>query len=52
MRDAGRLTYEVTFDENDQILGDEILDIKGPHELFTAGEDVFCPTVTEVLGIG
>ena len=52
VRDAGRITVEVTFDENDEVIDEEIVEIKGPHELFTSGEDFFCPTVTEALGIG
>lgn len=52
VRDAGRITFEATFDEDDEVIDEEILDIKGPHELFTAEEDFFCPTITEALGIG
>jgi len=52
VRDAGRITFEVTFDENGEPIGDpNVLEIKGPHELFFAG-DFFCPAVTEALGIG
>ena len=51
VRDAGSITFEVTFDETGEETDVEVIDVKGPHELFDAG-DFFCPAVTEALGIG
>ena len=51
VRDAGVITFEVTFDANDEVTDVQVIDVKGPHDLFDAG-DFFCPAVTEALGIG
>jgi len=51
VRDAGVIAFEVTFDANDEVTDVQVIDVKGPHDLFDAG-DFFCPAVTEALGIG
>ena len=51
VRDAGVIAFEITFDADDEVTDVQIIDVKGPHELFDAG-DFFCPAVTEALGIG
>ena len=42
VRDAGSITFEVTFDETGEETEVEVINVKGPHELFDAG-DFFCP---------
>lgn len=49
-RDAGSLTYRVSFDANDQFVGFELVDMNGPHPGFE--EDLFCSTVVDALGLG
>lgn len=48
-RDAGSLTYRVTFDENDEFIGFEVVSIRGPHPAFE--EDPFCSTLVPALGL-
>ena len=48
-RDAGSLTYRITFDENDEELDFEVVPIRGPHLAFE--EDLFCSTLVPALGL-
>jgi hypothetical protein len=48
-RDAGSLTYRISFDANDNVTGFELVDMNGPHPGFE--EDLFCSTVTQALGL-
>lgn len=48
-RDAGSLTYRISFDANDNVTGLEVVDMNGPHPGFE--EDLFCSTVVEALGL-
>ncbi|HSI97314.1 MAG TPA: hypothetical protein VK926_03045 [Gaiellaceae bacterium] len=48
-RDAGSITFRVSFDENDDFVGLEVVSIHGPHPGFF--EDLFCSTVTDALGL-
>jgi hypothetical protein len=48
-RDAGSLTYRITFDENDEELDFEVVSIRGPHPAFE--EDLFCSTLVPALGL-
>jgi hypothetical protein len=48
-RDAGSLTYRVSFDAMDSVVGFELVDMNGPHPAFE--EDLFCSTVVEALGL-
>jgi hypothetical protein len=51
-RDAGSLTYRVTFDENDNVTDFEAVTIHGPHPGFEyEGEDFFCDTLVPALGL-
>ncbi len=38
VRDAGVITFEVTFDANDEVTDVQVIDVKGPHDLFDAGD--------------
>lgn len=48
-RDAGSLTYRVSFDAMDNVVGFELVDMNGPHPGFE--EDLFCSTVVDALGL-
>jgi len=48
-RDAGNLTYRITFDANDEPIDFEVVSIRGPHPAFE--EDVFCSTLVPALGL-
>lgn len=48
-RDAGSLTYRVSFDENDNVTDFEAVRIRGPHPGFE--EDLFCDTLVPALGL-
>jgi hypothetical protein len=50
-RDAGSLTYRVTFDANDQVTGFEVVSVRGPHPGFAYEGDLFCDTVVPALGL-
>jgi hypothetical protein len=48
-RDAGKLVYSISSDENDNVIDFEILAVHGPHEAFQT--DVWCDAAIEALGI-
>jgi hypothetical protein len=48
-RDAGSLTYRITFDETDEEIDFEVVSIRGPHPAFE--EDLFCSTLVPALGL-
>ena len=48
-RDAGSVTYRVTFDADDEVTGFEVVSIRGPHPAFE--EDLFCSTLVPALGL-
>ena len=48
-RDAGSLTYRVTFDANDDFLDFALVSMRGPHPGFE--EDLFCSTLVPALGL-
>lgn len=48
-RDAGSLTYRVSFDADDNFLGIELVRMSGPHPGFE--EDLFCSMVVPALGL-
>ena len=48
-RDAGSLTYRITFDEDDEEVDFEVVSIRGPHPAFE--EDLFCSTLVPALGL-
>ena len=48
-RDAGSLTYRVSFDADDNVTGFELVDMNGPHPGFE--EDLFCSIVVPALGL-
>lgn len=50
-RDAGSLTYRVSFDENDNVIGFEAVRIRGPHPGFNYEGDLFCDTLVPALGL-
>lgn len=50
-RDAGSLTYRITFDANDNVTDFELVTIHGPHPLFTFEGDPFCDTLVAALGL-
>ena len=50
-RDAGSLTYRVTFDENDEVTDFEAVTIHGPHPGFEYEGDFFCDTLVPALGL-
>ena len=48
-RDAGSLTYRVTFDEDDEVIDFEVVSIRGPHPAFEG--ELFCSTLVPALGL-
>ena len=48
-RDAGSLTYRVSFDADDNFIGFELVDMNGPHPGFE--QDLFCAIVVPELGL-
>ena len=50
-RDAGSLTYRVTFDAADQMTGFEVVSVRGPHPGFAFEGDLFCDTLVPALGL-
>ena len=48
-RDAGSLTYRVSFDAADNEVDFELVDMNGPHPGFE--EDLFCSTLVPALGL-
>lgn len=50
-RDAGSLTYRVSFDANDNVTDFEVVRIRGPHPGFNYGGDLFCDTLVPALGL-
>jgi hypothetical protein len=53
-RDAGRLEYDLYFDELDNILGFEGISVSGPHPQalsIAAGDDLWCTTAIAALGL-
>jgi hypothetical protein len=48
-RDAGSLTYRITFNEDDDEIDFEVVSIRGPHPAFE--EDLFCSTLVPALGL-
>jgi hypothetical protein len=49
IRDAGVITYRVSFDANDEFIGLEIVDVSGPHPAFDS--EAWCDAATDALGI-
>jgi hypothetical protein len=49
LRDAGSITYRVSFDENDEFTGLEIVRVSGPHP--GLGTDAWCDAAVEALGL-
>jgi hypothetical protein len=50
-RDAGKVTYRVTFDADDNFIDFEVVSIRGPHPGFESEEDFFCETLVPALGL-
>ena len=50
-RDAGSLTYRVTFDENDNVIDFQPVQIHGPHPQFIGESPGFCETLVPALGL-
>jgi hypothetical protein len=50
-RDAGSLTYRVTFDASDNVTNFEVVSIRGPHPGFVFEGDLFCETLVPALGL-
>ena len=50
-RDAGSVTYRVSFDENDNVTDFEAVTIHGPHPGFASEGDFFCDTLVPALGL-
>ena len=48
-RDAGSITYEASFDENDEFIGVTVIDVNGPHAGFDSS--VWCDAAIEALGL-
>jgi len=48
-RDAGSITYRVSFDADDNFTGVEVVSLHGPHPAFFA--DLFCPIMIDALGL-
>ena len=48
-RDAGSLTYEASFDENDNFIGVTVIDVNGPHAGFDSS--AWCDAAIEALGL-
>lgn len=49
-RDAGRITFLVTYDENDEVVSEEVIS-SGPHPQADSDFELFCQVVPEALGI-
>ena len=49
-RDAGQIVYDVSFDEDDEVTGLEVISVSGPHPAFES--DAWCEAATEAFGIG
>jgi hypothetical protein len=49
IRDAGVITYRVSFDATGEFVGVEIVDVRGPHPAFDS--DAWCEAATTALGI-
>ena len=49
-RDAGSLTYRVSFDGS-EMTGFEVVAVRGPHPGFNAEGDFFCDTLVPALGL-
>ena len=47
--DSGSIVYTVSFDANDEVVGLEVLAVRGPHPAFES--DVWCDAATAALGI-
>lgn len=50
-RDAGSLTYRVTFDEDDNVIDFELVQMHGPHPQFTGESPGFCETLVPALDL-
>ena len=50
-RDAGSLTYRVTFNEVDEVTDFEVVSVSGPHPGFAYEGDFFCDTLVPALGL-
>jgi hypothetical protein len=50
-RDAGSVTYHVSFDDDDNVTGFEAVRIRGPHPGFNYEGDLFCDTLVPALGL-
>ena len=49
-RDAGIITFVVTIDlESDELISDEIVEVKGPHPQADSDFELFCEVFTEAL---
>lgn len=48
-RDAGSITFEASFDENDELTGVTVIDVNGPHAGFDSS--VWCDAAVEALGL-
>ena len=48
-RDAGSLAYAISFDEDDNVTGFEVVWMRGPHPSFPEGD--FCGVVVPALGL-
>jgi hypothetical protein len=47
--DAGQLIYEVSFDEDGNFIGLEVISVHGPHPAFVS--DIWCESAIEALGL-
>jgi hypothetical protein len=50
-RDAGAITYRVSFNEFDEFTGLEVVTIHGPHPGFNFEGDLFCETLVPALDL-
>ena len=50
-RDAGVITYRVTFDEDDNVTDFQLITMHGPHPGFSYEGDLFCDTLVPALGL-
>jgi hypothetical protein len=50
LHDSGTITFEISFDADDNVTGIEVLQVHGPHPGFDS--DLWCDTATAALGIG
>jgi hypothetical protein len=48
-RDAGSITWRISFDADDNVTGFEVVSVHGAHPGFF--DDLFCPIVTDALGL-